>query len=156
MTERSSLSMSRSYTQGTNEMKPKGLWYSLGKEWINWCGSEMPHWISKYNHMLDVDISRIFIISTVDDIRRLEKVYQGIDEEFEKWGRGYITIDWDKLSKDFDGIEIRNYYDLKFSNYSDSPIGGPSIWFNLWDVPSGCIWNLRSLKGSTPVLTKNL
>jgi hypothetical protein len=160
MTERRSLSMSRSYLQGTHEMKPRGLWYSIGKEWINWCNSEMPGWISKYNHILDIDTSRILIISTGEDVKRLERKYQGREQEFEKWGNRYITIDWDRLSRDFDGIEIRNYYDIRFSRdeesrFSETP-WHENLWFGFWDVPSGCIWNLRSLKASTPVLTKNL
>lgn len=153
MSSNSSLTKRRFYMQKEQSLKPNGLWYSLDKEWINWCSSEMPHWKEKYNHLLEVDLSRILIISSIRDVKNLESLY-GSKEVVEKWGITYNHIDWVKLSEDYDGIEIRNYYDIKFSIPDGSISQG--MWFYSWDIPSGCIWNLRSLLGSKSMLTENV
>jgi hypothetical protein len=46
-------------------------------------------------------------------------------------------IDWPAVAKDYDGIEIK--YNVHGWNKS---IG----WYYVWDISSGCIWNVKDEK----------
>ena len=35
-------------------MKPLGLWYAKGFDWVNWVQFEMPSWSSKYNYLHEI------------------------------------------------------------------------------------------------------
>ena len=55
---------------------------------------------------------------------------------------GYIreegeSIDWKKVASKYDGIEINPYQFEARYQY---------LWYYGWDVASGCIWNLKSVK----------
>jgi hypothetical protein len=51
-------------------------------------------------------------------------------------------IKWDEVSEDFGGIEICPYL-LKRQYY---------IWYNLFDVASGCVWNIKSIIKSSDLI----
>lgn len=58
-------------------------------------------------------------------------------------GDNYL-IKWDKVADDYGGIEIcpwiekRKYY----------------LWYNTFDVASGCIWNINSIIKDTELIYK--
>ncbi len=134
---------SKHYLQNGN-FKPNGLWYGIDNEWLDWCYSEMPHWIKKYLFKLDIDTTNILIISNKDELDRFCKVYERII--FDK----LVEINWEKVRNDYKGIEITNYYNLKWNNN----LSFQSLtWFCSWDVSGGCIWDLRALKSFDKVIT---
>lgn len=120
------LDLQRNYTQEI-KAKPRGLWYAIDHEWLRWCAGEMPHWVKKYAHSLDVDTKDILIISDVSELYKFHKKY------YKEWG-----IRWDKIAGEYKGIEIQNYYHLK----NETRYGTDFLWLYGWDVPSGCIWDL--------------
>lgn len=110
--------------------KPKGLWYSIGTEWIDWVRSEMPEWEKDDAYLLEVDESRLLKLETVNDTLYFTKQYG--DERGD-------TINWEEVGEDYGGIEIPEYlYDLRFK----------LNWYYPWDVASGCIWGEGILKNA--------
>jgi len=133
------LSYSKYYPQ-KRDLKPDGLWYGINNEWLDWCCGEMPDWIKKYLFELDIDETDILIISSKNDLTEFCKKYR-YDTSTE--------INWKEVRDDYKGIEIENYHDLKWSNN----LSLSSVWFYIWDVSGGCIWDLTALNGFTRIDT---
>lgn len=106
-------------------IKPTGLWYALGLEWIRWTASETPEWLGKYFYRLSVNESLLLQLATVRDTLLFAKRFSIPPE------RG-LYINWPEISSQYGGIEI-NPYQWSLSNRF--------TWYNTWDVSSGCIWN---------------
>lgn len=51
-------------------------------------------------------------------------------------------INWKKVAKDYGGIEICPCI----------PVYKKYIWFALWDVASGCVWNIESIIKNTELI----
>jgi len=117
---------------GNYALKPAGLWYSINDEWKNWCSDNMPDWLDNTRTFeLDVKVEDMLIINTVKDAIDFNEKYK-MDI-----GSNIITaIDWKKVSEDYKGMEIPNYYELKYQ----VPLTGQPMWLYSWDVPSGCLF----------------
>ena len=138
MTKRKALSLRKSYKQSDEEFKPVGLWYSLDDEWAEWCWCSMPQWITKYSHYLEVDLSRILVIETPEDLQKFE-------DEFSIQIRQsrFRSLNWKSVAEKYSGIEIRNYHQLK-SHRDASYLA--RLWFYGWDISGGCVWDLSCIK----------
>lgn len=131
------IDLTRTYAQG-HDIKPKGLWYGIDNEWLDWCEGNMEEWIKNEIIELDVDLSKMLILETPDQLKAFSDKYS-----YEIIPHSTIKyIDWAKIAQDYSGIEIRNYYDLK---YYDQFMRW-EVWFMAWDVSSGCIWDLSIIK----------
>ena len=119
-------------------MKPKGLWYSVGDEWEEWCKSEMPHCVHKHKYSLEIDTKKLLILTNenVQDFSRNNNVpLSGMGA----YDMGY-QLDWPRIAKTYYGVEVSEYsHELHF-NFD-------MMWYNAWDVASGCVWDSRALKG---------
>lgn len=114
-------------------MKPIGFWYGFGNEWIDWTRYEMPNWVGKYIYKVDIDKSNILEIKTHMDLMVFTRQHQSLKNV----NREGDAIDWDVISKKYDGIEINPYQQEARTQY---------MWYYGWDVASGCIWNLNKVK----------
>lgn len=117
-------------------MKPKGLWYGIGDSWLRWVKNEMPDWEHDNVYRLDINESRIKIIRTYKELLAFDAEY-GLDNQGRSFFDNGRMIDWAKVAKEFDGIEIAPYifearYELQ--------------WYSTWDVASGCIWSGDAIK----------
>lgn len=132
-------------------IKPTGLWYSLGNEWIDWCEGNMCGWVKPKIIEIEIDLSKMLIIETIDDVENCIKKYS---KELYS-GSHLFNIDWEEMSCHYTGIEIRNYHSLKwgrmnffsrkkFTHKIDFKID--DLWLSAWDVSSGCIWDLSIIK----------
>jgi len=132
---RKNLEVNKSIVQISGR-KPKGLWYSLGCEWINWLEHEMPEWAKPQVNLLNVDYNKILLIDTDDKFKDFETEYLQTETD----------IDWKRVSEEYSGIEISPYfYEYRF----------PSQWYYGWDVASGCLWNADALRGPTLLANYN-
>ena len=112
-------------------LKPSGLWYSFGRLWIDFHPSfkkfaddtYMPPVVS-----LIVDQTKIFKVDNQQSIIDLNETFKSL--------RGNGHINWEKLARFYDGIEVSDY-DKKKSDLS---------WYRSFDVSSGCIWSLKEIK----------
>lgn len=121
-----------------SDSKPYGLWYAIGDSWLKWCISEEPGWIGKYIYEIKLNPqANILFIKNEESVFFFSKKYARKDNNsfFPK----SIFINWGKVMKDYDGIEINPYFRKLRHNYN-------LMWYNGWDIPSGCIWNSNAKK----------
>lgn len=118
-------------------LKPFGLWYSIGVEWLDFTIYNFEGFYSDeklYAYEINIDNLNILKLNTIEDVREFMKKYKiGNDT--------YVSIDWKKVSETYDGIEINNYGKIK----NESLLDFDYIWLYGWDVSSGCIWNTEKL-----------
>jgi hypothetical protein len=110
-------------------MKPAGFWYGFGNSWIQWTKSEMPEWSGKYIYEVNIGNANVLKIDTYSKLLKFN------DEFSAQSTPGISSIDWAKVSKKYDGIEIVPYQNNARMNFK-------LLWYYGWDVASGCIWNL--------------
>jgi len=135
-----------------SDIKPVGLWYGFGNTWLEWCQSEMPHWIGGLLYEIIIPSNKdILLMKTPKELKQFtEKYYDREMSKFSKTMKKWY-IDWNKVASEYDGIEINPYvYQMRFK------LG----WYYSWDVGSGCIWNTRGCKvrkiGKNLKLYKNI
>ena len=129
--------LNKKYNQDKRTFKPKGLWYSIDNEWTEWCIDNMPHWVKKHTFELDLDMSNILIISSAKEALNFMQTYQSKIHIV-------LGINWEAVAEEYDGIEIQNYYSIRYNKTLMFSMN--SLWISSWDVNSGCIWNLDILK----------
>jgi hypothetical protein len=134
-TDVDALDLTRNYHQD-NDMKPRGLWYAINYEWLAWCHGNMDHWIKPNNFSIDINIDKMLVISSREEMNAMIIKYE--IKMRESWA--IKTMDWERVTKDYAGIEIRNYYSLRGS----SPF--EHLWVSGWDISSGYIWDLSIIK----------
>ena len=110
-------------------MKPNGLWYQCGNEWVEWLQSEQPSWMAGYKYAYRVVPSkRVLKLTTAKQVLAFSKKYGALPDG--------SSLNWMAVARDWAGIEICPYqYVLRF----------PLIWYYGWDVASGCIWDPSGL-----------
>jgi len=97
----------------------------------------MPQWIKPNWFSLDLDMKGILVIQSVSDLLRFQKKYRTFEP--------YIQINWESVKKDYRGIEIQNYYELK--RFFNSSAGFMDyVWLYGWDINSGCVWDLSCVR----------
>jgi hypothetical protein len=86
----------------------------------------MPHWLGEHEYEVVLHDSNILVLDTPKKILEFGREYR-IGE----------SIDWPRLAKTHDGIEISPYqWSLRLN----------LLWYYGWDVASGCIWNTEKLQ----------
>ena len=55
------------------------------------------------------------------------------------------TIDWQKVSKKFGGIEFNPYIHQVINQIKNGAKKIIIIWYTTVDISSGCIWNLKPI-----------
>lgn len=116
--------------------KPKGLWYAIGTEWIDWVRSEMPEWEGDYLYKIDLNSNNILFLKTYDDLSSFTRKYS--DEP----SLDTMNINWEKVSNEYSGIEINPYqYKARYD----------ILWYYGWDVASGCIWDKSGIQSINKV-----
>jgi hypothetical protein len=133
------IDLNRKYAQKGLIFKPKGVWYSIDNEWLDWCINEMPHWIKQNIFDLEIDINQILNLKTKKDVLLFNKKYKTTP-----FNEKYISyIDWELVSNEYKGIEIQNYHQIKWG-ITDKIW---PTWFYGWDISGGCLWDLSVIKG---------
>lgn len=142
------LDPARVYDQSRNS-KPSGFWYEFDLEWIDWCRSEMPEWLTeKFLVGQTVTIkpeARILRLTTRVEVYefaakyRLRDMFWGPDADLE-----HRLIDWTRVRQDYDGIEFCNFHHLW-------DLRDKYLWWYSLDCSSGCVWNPRMLVLGEPV-----
>jgi hypothetical protein len=108
-------------------IKPEGLWYAFGQSWIDY---KLLHGKldASFVFELSVDNSKMVVLRDAQDIENFNDTYRVGDD-------GKI-INWLEVSKQYDGIEL----------FPFSPNHSGLHWYQTFDVPSGCIWNLKNIR----------
>lgn len=125
--------------------KPQGLWYGIDSAWLEWCESEMPQWVRPYNYVLEIDYSKMLVLTTEAELleftnRFLCKGGPKLFKSFEQQLVGFI--DWPLVAQEYSGIEIPSYvWDCRFT----------LMWYYGWDCASGCIWRTDVVRSVTKI-----
>lgn len=117
--------------------KPTGLWYGINDSWLDWCKSEMPHWISKNPIFYEIHLNNenILFLKSENDIINFSKQYGRPLNNIS--GNNYL-IDWSLVADEYSGIEINPYqYGCRFNLRT--------FWYYGWDCSSGCIWDKKGI-----------
>lgn len=119
--------------------KPLGLFYSYGTTWIDWIKYNEPDWMTEDVYYMDIRGGNIKKIHTIEEMNSFGEEYG------EKLRNNIISIDWKRVSEEYDGIEIGEWHEDYFRalNYH-------KLWYQSWDIGQGCIWG----KGVKVNLTK--
>ena len=161
------------YKQYEQSLKPNGLWYSLYSSWYNHItNQDMDYKIKNYIHKIELneniftnlqnpDSNKILQIKNLDDVALFTKKYKiakgngkrMIMDPNSKIYMDYCIIDWEKVAKDYGGIEFYPY--IKYSSlfFNKKPLE-IYIWYETIDISSGCIWNTKSIIKTIKLLYK--
>ncbi len=122
-------------------VKPNGLWFGKNDEWdelIKHTNSELFKYTYKYELVINFDN---FLI--IDDI---DKLYDLIDKY---WINSQMSIDWAKVSQEYDGIYFDNYFDIcKPIKWNSNR---QTNWFITLDASSGCIFKARCVRSISEI-----
>ena len=129
--------MNREYTQPNLRRKPVGLWYSIDFEWIEWL-KQAGYTPGTTNVSIDVDESRMYIITNLDDLDAFQAIYESTDPAKAQ----FSFIDWEAVAKDWAGVEIRNFQELNKAILNKWDLFAKFPWVSQLDCSSGCIWDL--------------
>lgn len=120
--------------QSTNEMKPRGLWVSVGSEWADWAKAEK-FGVERLKEKTTVVLkkhAKILRISTAEELDNFTAKYRGDDKKFP-------MINWKKVAAKYQGIVIAPYiWSRRMTNHT--------MWYYGWDVASGCVWDPNAIK----------
>lgn len=126
----------RAAGEQTATFKPEGFWYSVDGEWECWCKSEQPDWLEGARvYQVTLGDESIIRLQSVEEIDEFHEKYRAGEGDY--WKKNFI--DWSRVAKDYDGIEIAPYqWERRLS-------GKAHMWYYSWDCASGCIWRPKGI-----------
>jgi len=144
----------REYHKQTGDsFKPYGFWLSVEDEgshnWKDWCIAESFKLENlQYKFLVDIQPdANILHLSTEKELIDFSVTYALNDpEEFRIFSKNFLgepyvyRINWARLRELYDGIIISPYqWNLRMNQ--------TTTWYYPWDCASGCIWNIKVIKG---------
>jgi hypothetical protein len=112
-----------------DSIKPKGLWFSHGKDWLN-CVYEMGVAPQSYAYRYDMDVAPHARILNI-----LPSEVDNLQTKIPFWFR---NPDWERISDEYDGVSFLPYSKAKV------PLTMMNSWYFGLDIPCLCIWNAAS------------
>ena len=119
-----------------DSMKPRGLWYSMGDQWIQFAKSEMRDKFDDHEYLYDLqiktttidnpDASSVLVLKTQEDAEKLFK-RNGI-QRVSRYSA--LQVNWAWIARHYGGIEVKD---------------AALHLFYGWDIDSGCIWNRKAI-----------
>jgi len=145
------------------DFKPNGLWYSTNNNWNKYAIDNMYNQLHTYFYKLKIihttinklDKNKILLIKTKKDYTNFIIEYGNELKIKNSQDVCFIIINWRRVAQNFGGIELKNLENLKKSHTfllnhfnSNSKIKKNKIIspLNLFDIDSGCIWNIQTIK----------
>tara|TARA_X000000950_G_scaffold266173_1_gene341366 strand:+ start:1096 stop:1830 length:735 start_codon:yes stop_codon:yes gene_type:complete len=132
---------------------PMGFWYAIGDSWVSSEGGLLSY-LGPHIHQINFNknsickfdgnpnINKIIIINTLTDLIKFQNKYGTTPNV--RIGR----IRWDLISKDYSGIEFKNYLklsnEIKFNTNKNNC--NKFFWFLVLGCDCGCIWNKNIIK----------
>ena len=135
--------------------KPSGLWYAHKNNWLEWAKKfdlnryrYLYKLKLKHTKMNTVDKENILLIQNKTDFFNFTVKY---GEKKETAISNIILIKWNKVAKDFGGIELKNIKRIIEPNeelkkkFKLNPDKLSILWNYLFDIDSGCVWNVNAI-----------
>lgn len=139
-------------------MKPDGLWYAFGTEWVETVVSVVPQRAGNYKYIHKINITdKVLSIKGVDAAIAFTEKYGDYNKSSYFKAR---SIDWTKVAQDYSGIEVKDPYQLcrpDLHHYinektEDKEVYEKLNWLLSWDASSGCIWKKDGIESIEVVL----
>jgi len=137
------IDLDRTYGVEKPNGKPFGIWYSIDRDWHDWCEGANFDGIKKFDYELDVDMYRIFKVTCLEDLRKMPTKQLFSCSEL-------IGIDWAKFKTQYKGFELINQNKMKFSpglDFTSKSNEALILFVYGLDCDGGCIWDLSAIKG---------
>jgi hypothetical protein len=139
----SPLDLGQNYDPANGIMnKPAGLWYGCGTTWLDWLETMASGISTKETQIwsLKIDMSKVKSITSEKELQKFS--YMSADHS--KYSHhGPTTMDWNRASQKFSGIECCPY-----PVTTDTKAQMKFIWYFALDVASGCIWDASAITNS--------
>lgn len=152
-------------------LKPQGIWYGFDTSWIDWGRShdyddrrrffegERLHAINlSDNNTCNLhrsDPTKVLVLSSLEECRAFHRRYHTTFNEllglpaYRNIYDDQQYINWSRVAKDYAGIEIPHIdTDYRFDIVNSN---GSASFTNIWNVPSGCIWNVDVITSFTEI-----
>lgn len=124
--------------------KPRGFWYEVNSDWRRWLRGEGYRWFvgnrkrnkslpDAYLHRVHLRDCKVLKITTTEELDAFHAKYAEIRHPIYRM----VEINWDRVSKDCDGVEIAPYQWERRLSFDMS-------WYYGWDCASGVIWRPRN------------
>lgn len=140
MTDEAKLSFKdRNISQNLNSGigKPAGLWYAMGRTWMEWMERERMDWWKNYLYKIEINSEKVLFLDMPRKVREFAKEYRN-----QKDFAYNNNINWGIVAQRYSGIEFNPYfYNMRFGE-------GLSFYYTI-DIPSGCIWDKSGIKSIT-------
>jgi hypothetical protein len=113
--------------------KPIGFWYAQGGAWAEYMKRFEQERFEDYHYIasLNIDYLNVLKIDT-------PKKFQDFHDTYLVKRKFGPAIDWKRVANEYKGIQIIPYF---------SQFRRTHLWYNMWDLASGCIWDLSAIKG---------
>jgi hypothetical protein len=111
-------------------MTPRGIWYGLGRSWIDWVEKNMPEKQAEMIYEILFFENKILILNNEKDVMKFGQIYGDRFSEDEP----VHSIRWNEVQEKYSGIQISNVD-------TTSDTANQNLWYASWDVASGCIWD---------------
>jgi len=134
--------------------KPKGLWVSVGDDWLvdqyerwrkNLGGLGSAHYPLRFKHANEItiaDSSNIMVITDESEFRAFSDEFSEPRPEFGPQAR---IIKWCDVRRDYQGVIIAPHLDsmaFRVDAQGSQWTIPQSIWYYTWVVASGCLWDV--------------
>jgi hypothetical protein len=112
------------------DFKPRGFWFSVGDQWVDWMSSNMTGWKEDNLYNVEVDESKCIVIDTKEKLIEFDRAY-GVGDTYSRY------IDWAAVtSSGYSGIIMKKYFYNLRNTY---------MWYGTWDVASGAVWKTDAI-----------
>jgi hypothetical protein len=126
-------------------LKPVGFWLSEETAWEDWCREEGFATSDNsvvYEATISPDAS-ILKIDTRETLLQFQNRYMEMNPDITMCPNIVMRkIDWQRIAKDYDGIWVSNYNQLKRETIDSIPMPG---WLWALDCSCMCVWRPRKV-----------
>lgn len=138
--------------QQLTAIKPVGLWYGVGEEWVEYLRTnQILQGDHRYLYEVVVDPAHVLQVRTIAETIKFVREFG--KRERDRWtsGEGMALVDWRRVAQRHLGVELSPHWgELRSSSIT---FREGLDWYASWDVGSGCVWDPRGFKSLQLIAT---
>ena len=116
------------------------LWLSCGDDWKKLSTKELGYPTPMYEYTFDIDLSRLVVLRTYDDLKRFSKKYGSKRIKIKDSDADHFLIDWRKVKNEggYSGVYVKNARIKKARK--------EFLWYSMFDTCSIGIWKQDAIR----------